>query len=93
MLLAAGIAVTWILRELRIRREARAIVKGATPGQIGQRVAERVHVPPREASDRGDAWRSLQSLLVAAEGERDVAVDAGREIERRVRDLLRITRS
>ena len=40
----------------------------------------------REPSDRGDAYRSLRSLLDALERERVVAGD--REIARRVRDLV-----
>jgi hypothetical protein len=50
---------------------------------------QRVKIPLNEASDRGDAWRALRSLLDAAERERDVAVDAGDELSRRVRDVLR----
>ena len=36
----------------------------------------------REASDRGDAWRALRSLLDAAERERDIAVGAEEEMMR-----------
>ena len=77
-------------REWRVRRQARAIVDGATPAEIRARIDERVQIDPREPSDRGDAWRALRSLIDAAERDRDVAVGADREIERRVRELLRV---
>ena len=78
-------------RELAIRREARQIVRNAAPAEIRARMEQRVAVDPREATDRGDAWRALLSLLDAAERERDIAVDADDEIVRRVRELLRIS--
>lgn len=87
-------SVVWIgprmRRELALHRAMREIVKEATPAEIRARVEQRVHVDIREASDRGDAWRSLRSLLDAAEQERDLGVDVDREIARRVKELLRI---
>lgn len=95
--LAAALAIVLLLlmsvprlrRELAVRAEARAIVEDATPAAIRARMEERVTFDLREASDRGDAWRALRSLLDAAERERDIAAGAEREIERRVRDVLR----
>jgi hypothetical protein len=43
-----------------------------------------------ERSERGDAYRALRSLLDAIERDRDIAVDAERELRRRVRDVLTI---
>jgi BatD DUF11 like domain len=42
----------------------------------------------REASDRGDAWRALRSLLDSVERDRAVVADPEREIEFRTRDFL-----
>jgi predicted component of type VI protein secretion system len=78
-----------VRRELALRRAVREIVRDATPAEIRARVEQRVHIDLREASDRGDAWRSLRSLLDAAEQERDLGVDVDREITRRVKELLR----
>lgn len=88
LLLAALVAAPRILRELRLRREVREIVRDATPAEIRERVEARVPQQLREASERGDAWRALRSLLDAMERDRDIAVDADREIARRVRDVL-----
>lgn len=89
ILIAALIAFPLVSRELAVRREARDIVADATPAEIRARVEARVPVGTREASDRGDAWRALRSLLDATERERDIAVDAENELVRRVRDVLR----
>ncbi len=88
LLLAAFIAFPRVARELALRREARGIVRNATPAEIRARMEQRVKIPLDEASDRGDAWRSLRSLLEAAEKERDVAADAEDELVRRVREVL-----
>jgi len=85
-------ALPRIRRELALRKTAREIVRDATPAEIRQRMESRVHVDLREASDRGDAWRSLRSLLDAAERERDIAVGSEDEILRRVREVLALTR-
>jgi hypothetical protein len=88
LLLASLMAVPRLRRELSLRREVREIVRDATPAEIRARVEARVPVKLREASERGDAWRALYSLLDAAERDRDIAVDSDREIARRVRDVL-----
>jgi hypothetical protein len=92
LLLVISLAVPPLRRELSLRREVRELVRDATPGEIRVRVEARVPVHLREASERGDAWRALYSLLDAAERERDIAVDSDREIARRVRDVLEAER-
>jgi len=87
-LLAILIAVPRVRRELALRRAVREITRDASPSEIRARMEARVRIDLREASERGDAWRALRSLLDAAERERDLAVDADREIARRVRDVL-----
>ena len=89
LLLAASIAIPRVRRELALRREARRIVHDATPAEIRTRMEQRVMIPLDEASDRGDAWRALRSLLDAAEKERDIAANAEDELVRRVREVLR----
>lgn len=76
------------IRGMRLEREAREIVRGASPAEIRARMESRVTFDVREASDRGDAWRALRSLLDAAERERDIASGADGEILRRVREVL-----
>ncbi|MDQ3281032.1 MAG: BatD family protein [Acidobacteriota bacterium] len=76
-------------RELAIRREAREILRDATPAEIRARIDERMKIDVREQSDRGDAYRALRSLLDAAERDRDIAVDAEEEVGRRVREVVR----
>ena len=88
LLIALVAAVPRVLRELALRKTAREIVRDATPAEIRQRMESRVHFDLREASDRGDAWRSLRSLLDAAERERDIAAGSEDEILRRVREVL-----
>lgn len=88
VLLAIVIAVPRVRRELALRREVREITRDASPSEIRARMEARVHIDMREASERGDAWRALRSLLEAAERDRDIAVDAEQEIARRVRDVL-----
>ena len=92
VLAALLLVVPRVLRELALRREARELVRDATPAQIRARMEERFRIDVREASDRGDAWRSLRSLLEAAERERDIAAGAEGEILRRVREVLRLAR-
>jgi hypothetical protein len=89
MLVTLLLAIPRILRERRIRREALDIVREATPAEIRARMESRVTFDLREASDRGDAWRALRSLLDATEKERDIAVGGEGEIVSRVRELLR----
>ena len=89
LLVALLAALPRMRRELALRRAAREIVRDATPAEIRARMESRVTFDLREASDRGDAWRALRSLLDAAERERDIAVGAEEEIVRRVREVLR----
>jgi hypothetical protein len=91
LLLALLIGTPRVMRDLALRREARAIVRDGTPAEIRARMEERVKIPLDERSDRGDAWRALRSLLDAAERERDIAIDADAELVRRVRDVLAFT--
>jgi BatD DUF11 like domain len=88
LLLAVLLAIPRIRRELALRHTVREIVHDATPAEIRARVEARVPANLRDTSARGDAWRALRSLLDAAERDRDVAIDAEREIARRVRDVL-----
>ena len=89
-LLAIVLFVPRLRRELALRRTVREILQDATPAQIRARMQERVVIDLREASERGDAWRALLSLLDAAERERDIAVGSEAEIARRVAEVLRI---
>jgi hypothetical protein len=86
--LAALVVAPRLRRELALRREVRGILRDASPAEIRARVEARVQIDVREVSERGDAWRSLRSLLDAAERDRDIAVDAERELAQRVRDVL-----
>jgi hypothetical protein len=88
LLLAVLLALPRLQRELSLCRAVRAIMRDATPAEIRARVEERVPANLREASERGDAWRALRSLLDAAERDRDIAIDSEKEIARRVRDVL-----
>ena len=93
LLAFAGLAVPRVRREMRLRRDVRDIVEGKSAAEI--RAAIDARVRPQwmaEATDRGDAYRALRSLLDAAERERDIAIDAEEEIARRVRELLKIAR-
>jgi hypothetical protein len=80
-----------VVRSLALRRAVREIMHDATPAEIRARVEARVPANLREASERGDAWRALRSLLDAAERDRDIADGAEKEIARRVRDVLEST--
>jgi len=94
-LLFVGIAAPRIKRSAVLRRDVREIVAG-TPSEIRERVDARIGDPAAllaERSERGDAYRALRSMLAAAEGERDIASNADEEIERRVRELLRLLAS
>jgi BatD DUF11 like domain len=87
--LFGALAFPRVRRELALRRAVREIVEGKSAAEI--RAAVEARVPARvltEASDRGEAYRALRSLLDAADRERDIAVDAEEEIARRVKELL-----
>lgn len=92
LLVAVWFVAMRLRDELALRRDVRDVLRDPEPEAIRARIAERVRIDPREASDRGDALRALLSILDAKERERDIAVDAEREIRRRVRDLLRYRR-
>lgn len=92
LLVIVAMAIPRVLRELRLRREVQEIVRDAVPSEIRERVEQRVQIDLRELSERGDAMRALRSLLDAAERDRDIAGDAGKEIARRVRDVLEVAR-
>lgn len=85
-------AVPSARRRLALRRAVRDIVGDGSPAEIRARIDARLAVPPvgllAESSDRGDAYRALRSLLDAIEHDRDLGVDAGPELQRRVRDVL-----
>jgi len=76
----------------RLERDVRALVAERSPVQIREAVHERLGIDAaallRESSERGDAYRSLRSLLDALEHDRIHMDNAEREIRRRVRDLL-----
>jgi hypothetical protein len=91
LLIGAIIAIPRVLRELRLRRAVDEIVRDAAPAEIRERIEKRVTFDLRDPSARGDAMRALRSLLDAAERDRDIAVDAEKEIARRVRDVLELS--
>lgn len=82
----------WWRRRASQERQIRAMM-------TGDGIQERVHaalvdrgIDPavllKEASDRGDAYRSLRSLLDALERDRIEVPDRDREIRRRLRELF-----
>jgi hypothetical protein len=88
---AALLFIPRVRRELAIRREVREIVaSGDVRARIDARLRREPAVLLAERSERGDAYRALRSLLDAIERDRDIAVDAERELARRVRDVLTI---
>ena len=101
--IAAGIAALGIAvivakivrRQATLSRTVRGIVGDSTPATVREavnlRLAESGISPAallRESTDRGDAYRSLQSLLDGLETERIHVEDPAGEIRRRVRELL-----
>jgi hypothetical protein len=97
--LAAFAALAWPawLRHRALGREVKQLLGDGAPHGILERIESRLG--PRsavllaEASDRGDAWRALRSLLVAAVRDRDIAHDAEAEIRRRTRELVAAMRA
>jgi hypothetical protein len=89
-----GIAVSWppLARWARIRRQMRTLIRetaAETRAAVDEWLAAHNLEPAsmiRETSDRGDAYRSLRSLLDAAERDRLVA-DPG-DLRGRVRDVI-----
>lgn len=85
----------WVRRRQRINREIRDVTASGQPAQIRDDLHAQMKksgLDPsrlvRESSDRGDAYRSVRSLLDALERDRIDVADVQREIRRRVRDLL-----
>ena len=94
-LLALSLIALTVLRTSRSRRirgEVRALLKPTPPETrtaVDEYLSRRGITPTeliREASERGDAYRSLRSLLDALERDRLVAGEW--EIAQRVRDLV-----
>jgi hypothetical protein len=87
-----ALAVARAQRSRRIRAEVRRLVRSTPPETrlaVDDYLLSRGVEPSslmREPSDRGDAYRSLRSLLDALERDRVVAGE--REIAARVRDLV-----
>lgn len=82
-------------RQARLSRAVRNIVDDGNPAAVREavnlRLVEKGIAPAellRETTDRGDAYRSLQSLLDGLETERIHVDDPAGEIRRRVRELL-----
>ena len=84
----AILAFPRVRRELALRREVRDIIRS---GEVRARIDERVNASAllTEQSDRGDAYRSLRSLLDAIDRDRDLGIDANKELARRVKEVLR----
>jgi hypothetical protein len=89
--LAGTLAARW-RRRRSLERDVSALIGERSPAQIREAVHEHLGVDPAallgETSDRGEAYRSLRSLLEALEHDRLHIDDARREIRRRVRELL-----
>jgi hypothetical protein len=82
-------------RATRMRGQVRELVRDASPHEVRARVeallASRginAAALAAEASDRGDAFRALRSLLDALERDRVLGHEAENDMELRVRDLL-----
>jgi hypothetical protein len=78
-----------------MRGQVRELVRDASPHEVRARVeallASRginAAALAAEASDRGDAFRALRSLLDALERDRVLGHEAENDMELRVRDLL-----
>jgi hypothetical protein len=84
----AILAFPRVRKELALRREVRDIIRS---GEVRARIDERVNASAllTEQSDRGDAYRSLRSLLDAIDRDRDLGIDANKELARRVKEVLR----
>ena len=89
----AGLALLRGRRSRRVRNEVRALVRATPPETrlaVDTYLTTKRGVEPsallREDSERGDAYRSLRSLLDALERDRIVAGE--REVAQRVRDLV-----
>ena len=97
----AAIALLFLVPHIRerrrVNRQLRELTASGEPAQIREslhaRLEERgVNIGElmKESSDRGDAYRSVRSLLDALERDRIEVSDVQREIRRRMRDLLAV---
>lgn len=93
VIIATMIALPRLRRGSAKKRELDGLVRGRTPAEVRERVdawllARRLDPATllAERSDRGDAFRSLRSLLDAVEHER--IEDDPRELRARVADLI-----
>ncbi len=93
--LALALIAIFIRRRRALARDVRKIVTNPSPSAVREAVNLRLanlgidpSVLLRETSDRGDAYRSLRSLLDGLETERIRIENPDDEIRRRVRDLL-----
>lgn len=85
----------WWRRRASLNRTIRTMMANPEPAEVRERLHATLEVRGidpralvREASDRGDAYRSLRSLLDALERDRIDVGDRNREIRRRIRELL-----
>ena len=94
----AGIALAFVIivfvqnpirRELAIRREVRRILRSGNIREAVDALVDPAKIA-NEASERGDAYRALRSLLDAL--DRDRALEGEPDLERRVRDLVQSLR-
>ena len=58
-------------------------------GDVRAQIDARLGIDLNEQSDRGDAYRSLRSLLDAIDRDRDLGIDVNKELARRVKEVLR----
>ena len=99
---AAAVAILFLLfvmpwwrRRRALDDQIRTVMADQTPAEVRENVnallARRgvdASTLVREPTDRGDAYRSLRSLLDALERDRIDVEDRDREIRRRIRELL-----
>lgn len=85
----------WWRRRSNLQSLVQRIMADETPSAVRDGVHAALEVRGidpltllREGSDRGDAYRSLRSLLDALERDRIEVDDSSREIRRRIRELL-----
>jgi len=87
-IIVIAICIRPVRREMRIRRDVRAIINSGNVRDAVDKLVD-ANTIVKEASDRGDAYRALRSLLDAL--ERDRVLDDS-DLERRVRDLVQSLR-
>ena len=89
------LVLPWWRRRAKLQSRIREIKADETPAVVREKVHSTLEargIDPvtllREGSDRGDAYRSLRSLLDALERDRIDVDDRSREMRRRIRELL-----